>query len=142
MLATVSLRFREQRISTAVLNRFLSSGWDYKGFIPGPEYTTKSAWNAFNFAGMTYAMGSVEKDQWFMLIFSSSTATELPSGLGEVKISGQEGAFFKANRPIYLESRIAISKGEGVDQLSGLVSRSDPEFDPTTGLPSGVMRWG
>lgn len=66
MIATVSLRFREQKAITTVLARFAQEGWKYDGFIPGPEYTTKSSQQSANVLGTNYVVGSVEKDQWFL----------------------------------------------------------------------------
>lgn len=106
MFVTITLRFREQQIISTVMNRFLSDGWNFKGFVPGPEYTTKAISNALSFGNTTYAMGAVEKDQWFMLFFNHPDAKAIPTGVSDIKIGGKEGAFFKANRPVYLGSRI------------------------------------
>ncbi len=106
MFVTITLRFREQQIISTVMNRFLSDGWNFKGFVPGPEYTTKAISNALSFGNTTYAMGAVEKDQWFMLFFDHPAAESIPHGVCDIKIGGKEGAFFRANRPVYLGSRI------------------------------------
>ena len=106
MIVTVSLRFREQKAITTILGRFAEEGWRYDGYIPGPEYTTKSAQQSANVLGTNYVVGSVEKDQWFLLIFSSDSAESIPSGLSDIQVSGKKDAFFKANQPVYLGSRI------------------------------------
>jgi hypothetical protein len=106
MIATISLRFREQKAITTILGRFTEEGWLYDGFIPGPEYTTKSAQQSANVLGTNYVVGSVEKDQWFLLIFKSETAISIPEGIADIQVSGKKDAFFKANQPVYLESRI------------------------------------
>ena len=120
MIATVSLRFREQKAITTILGRFAEEGWKYDGFIPGPEYTTKSSQQAANVLGTNYVVGSVEKDQWFLLIFSSDSAESIPDGVSDIQVSGKKDAFFKANQPVYLGSRIntfpALSAPENVLQ--------------------------
>lgn len=136
MIVTIALRFREQQVIAAVFDLLGGEGWTYKGFIPGPEYTTKSATNALNIGGMTYAMGAVEKDQWFMLVFESSTVSKLPEAFRDIKIGGKEGAFFKSNRAVYLSDRIAVSSGETVRSLFSAESASEmPDIDPATGMP-------
>jgi len=118
MIATVSLRFREQKAITTILGRFAEEGWKYDGFIPGPEYTTKSSHQSANVLGTNYSVGSVEKDQWFLLIFSLDSAESIPDGVSDIQVSGKKDAFFKANQPVYLGSRIntfpALSAPENV----------------------------
>ncbi len=107
MIATVSMRFREQQLTTTVLGAFLDAGWTYNGYLPGPEYTTKTSAQTTQLGNMSYTAGMVEKDQWYLMMFSSDTATEIPEGLGEIQISGKKDAFFKWNRPVFLGSRIS-----------------------------------
>ena len=116
MIATVSLRFREQKAITTILGRFVEEGWTYDGFIPGPEYTTKSSHQAANVLGTNYVVGSVEKDQWFLLIFSSDSAESIPDGLSNIQVSGKKDAFFKANQPVYLDSRITTFPVQSVPE--------------------------
>ena len=106
MFASVSLRFREQDLITQVMSEFLDSGWSYQGFIPGPEYTTKSQNASFAVGNQAFALGNIEKDKWFLLTFTSQTATDIPAGLRNIRISGKKDAFFKANRPAFLSGRI------------------------------------
>lgn len=81
-------------------------------------------------------MGSVEKDQWFMLMFESRTATKLPDALRDIKISGRDGAFFKANQAVYLSDRIVVSSSETLNSLFGSERASDmSDIDPSTGMP-------
>ncbi len=106
MFASVSLRFREQDLITLVMSKFLDSGWSYEGFIPGPEYTLKSQSSSFAIGNQAFQLGNIEKDMWFLLTFSSPTATEIPAGLDEIQIGGKKDAFFKANQPAFLSGRI------------------------------------
>lgn len=120
MFVTIALRFREQQIISTVMNRFLSEGWNFRGYLPGPEYTTKAVSNALSFGSSTYVMGAVEKDQWFMLLFDRLDADSIPDGIAEIKISGKEGAFFKANRPVFLGSRINMDPPNSIDEQGAL----------------------
>jgi len=106
MIASVSLRFREQDLITLVMSEFLDSGWSYQGYIPGPEYTIKAQNSSFAVGNQAFQIGSIEKDRWFLLTFVSQTATEIPAGLNEIQIGGKKDAFFKANRPAFLSGRI------------------------------------
>lgn len=81
-------------------------------------------------------MGSVEKDQWFMLIFESRTASQLPDAFRNIKISGKDGAFFKANQAVYLSDRVVVSSSETLNSLFGSEQASNmPDIDPATGMP-------
>lgn len=124
MIATVSLRFREQKAITTILGRFAEEGWRYDGFIPGPEYTTKSAQQSANVLGTNYVVGSVEKDQWFLMIFSSDSAENIPDGLSDIQVSGKKDAFFRANKPVYVRNRISVYPV--VDVIA-----EEPEYDGT-----------
>ena len=116
MIATISLRFREQEAITLIIGKMKEEGWSYDGFIPGPEYTTKSNSAAYNFLGTNYITGNVEKDQWFLMIFSNENAQRIPDVLRNLQLSGKADAFFKANKPVYLASRIRVyPSGESSD---------------------------
>lgn len=114
MIATISLRFREQHFITEILGRFAEEGWKYDGFIPGPEYTNKSSHNSMQLFGTNYVFGSVERDKWFLLIFRSDDAISVPEGLADIQISEKVEPFFKANTPVYLRSRISVYPGGGL----------------------------
>lgn len=124
MIATVSLRFREQHAVTTILGRFAEEGWKYDGFIPGPEYTTKSSHSQVQVMSMNYVVGSVEKDQWFLLIFRSDDAISIPEGLADIQISGRKDAFFRANKPVYVKNRISVYPATDV-------IAEEPEYDGT-----------
>lgn len=116
MIATISLRFREQEAITVIIGKMKEEGWSYDGFIPGPEYTTKSKSRSYNLLGTNYITGKVEKDQWFLMIFSNENAQRIPDGLRNLQLSGTADAFFKANKPVYLASRIRVyPSGESSD---------------------------
>ena len=116
MIATISLRFREQDAITAIMGRFKEEGWTYDGFIPGPEYTIKAQNSSFAVGSQIFQIGNSEKDQWFLLIFSNESAQRIPDDLRNLQLGGKADAFFKANRPVYLASRIRVyPNGEGSD---------------------------
>jgi len=116
MIATISLRFREQDAITVIMGRFKEEGWTYDGFIPGPEYTIKAENSSFAIGSQIFQIGNIEKDQWFLLIFSNESAQRIPDDLRNIQLGGKADAFFKANRPVYLASRIRVyPNGEGSD---------------------------
>jgi len=50
------------------------------------------------------------------LIFSNESAQRIPDDLRNLQLGGKADAFFKANRPVYLASRIRVyPNGEGSD---------------------------
>lgn len=107
MIATVSLRFREQQLTTTILGRFLDAGWSYDGYLPGPEYTINSSAHTSQLGNFSYTAGTVDRDKWYLLVFSSDTASDIPEELEGIQLSGKKDAFFKWNRPVFLGSRIS-----------------------------------
>jgi hypothetical protein len=83
---------------------------------PGPEYTIKAQNSSFAIGSQIFQIGNSEKDQWFLLIFSNESAQRIPDDLRNLQLGGKADAFFKANRPVYLASRIRVyPNGEGSD---------------------------